>query len=181
MPALTQTFIDALHRLESERDVDTIANLFADNAEVSNPLVQYADGGQQAAKTFWGQYRDAFTEIRSDFRAVKETEGVSFLEWVSKGAVDNQSFEYGGVSVLEFSGDKISAFRTYFDSRQIPTAHKAGGQKAGQDASAGSNAGRVQLSGNTGTDNGKADNGEDSDMVQAQRDAAEQRAGGGYQ
>ena len=45
------TFIDALHRLEQSRDVDTIAGLFADSAGISNPLV--AQGGKDGATSFW--------------------------------------------------------------------------------------------------------------------------------
>ncbi|MGE7369320.1 nuclear transport factor 2 family protein [Neorhizobium sp. NPDC001467] len=167
MPTIAQTFIDALARLEAERDVDAIANLFADDAEISNPLVQHRDGGRQAAKTFWSQYRAAFGEIRSEFRAVKEVEGMAFLEWTSKGAMDGKPFEYGGVSVLESDGDRITAFRTYFDTRKLPAVHSKGGEQTG----------RVQIS---GQESAQANEGERDDLVQAQRDAAEQRAGGGY-
>ncbi len=167
MPAIAQTFIDALARLEAERDVETIASLFAEDAEISNPLVQHRDGGRQAAKTFWSQYRAAFGEIRSEFRAVKEIEGMAFLEWTSKGAIDGKPFEYGGVSVLESDGDRITAFRTYFDSRKLPAVHSKGGDQTG----------RVQIS---GQDASPAEDGASDDLVQAQREAAEQRAGGGY-
>ncbi|TDK36743.1 nuclear transport factor 2 family protein [Rhizobium deserti] len=180
---LTQTFIDALHRLETERDVAAIAGLFADNAEIANPLVQYESGGPNAAKTFWSQYRDAFEEIRSEFRTVSEKDGTAFLEWTSKGSIDGKPFTYEGVSILETGGDKISAFRSYFDTRHIPTARSKGGE----------NTGRVQLSSQTNggqtnggqnqTDSqasGNAGDASEEDMVQAQRDAAEQRAGGGY-
>ncbi|MCK8778763.1 nuclear transport factor 2 family protein [Rhizobium sp. NTR19] len=166
MPDLSKTFIDALGRLETARDVETIASLFADNAEVSNPLVTYQDGGADAAKTFWSQYRDAFDEIRSEFRTVTEKDGLSFLEWTSKGSIDGKGFDYEGVSILEGDGDRITSFRTYFDTRHLPTARTRGGEGTG----------RVEAS---GEGNGKSDGGKD-DMVEAQRDAAEQRAAGGY-
>ena len=172
MPALTQTFIDALHRLESDRDVEAIAALFSDNAEVTNPLVQYQDGGAEAARTFWSQYREAFDEIASDFRTVKDADGVSFLEWKSHGSIDGKPFDYEGVSVLESDGDRITAFRTYFDTRHIPTARSKGGD----------NTGRVQISGqNRASDGSQQQDASENDMVQAQRDAAEQRSAGGYQ
>jgi hypothetical protein len=79
------------------------------------------------------------------------------------------------VSVLETGGDKITAFRTYFDTRHIPTARSQGGQGSG----------RVQVSGQKGgdaapTDGGGSDGVSKDQMVEAQRDAADQRAGGGY-
>jgi ketosteroid isomerase-like protein len=175
MPDLSKTFIDALGRLESARDVEAIARLFADNAEVSNPLVTYQDGGAEAAKTFWSQYRDAFDEIRSEFRTVTEKDGLSFLEWTSKGSIDGKNFEYEGVSILEGDGERITSFRTYFDTRHLPTARTKGGEGTGRVQISGRNGGSAEANGSSGPEGD--DNGE---MVQAQRDAAEQRAAGGY-
>ena len=44
-------FIEALHRLEQSRDVKAIASLFADDAEISNPLV--AQDSKDGAAAFW--------------------------------------------------------------------------------------------------------------------------------
>ncbi|SFB39887.1 SnoaL-like domain-containing protein [Rhizobium sp. NFR07] len=132
MPDMTKSFIDALGRLETQHDADTIALLFADRAQVANPLVNYDDGGSGAAKTFWSQYRAAFDEIRSEFSSVTEKDGMSFLEWHSRGLIDGKPFDYDGVSVLESDGEKITAFRTYFDTRHIPAAHSKGGAQTGR-------------------------------------------------
>jgi ketosteroid isomerase-like protein len=175
MSQLTDQFIDALHRLESDRDVEGIASLFSQDAEVSNPLVHREEGGTHAAREFWSQYRDAFDDIRSDFRSVRDADGVSFLEWHSEGSIDGKSFRYDGVSVLEQANGKIAAFRAYFDTRHLPTtrAQTGHGAKAGsgQQGSAGS--------GSNGSQAGSTEAGRD-EMVEAQRDAAEQRADGGY-
>jgi hypothetical protein len=178
MPDMTKTFIDALGRLETSRDADTIALLFADHAQVSNPLVNHDDGGIGAAKSFWSQYRDAFDEIRSEFSSVTEKDGMSFLEWHSHGEIGGKPFDYDGVSVLESDGEKITAFRTYFDTRHIPTAHSKGGHsKDGQ------NTGRVQLSGGqgarpSGEPQAAPRENSDNDTIDAQREAAEQRSQG---
>lgn len=47
MPALIQTFIDALGRLENARDVEAVAGLFAEHAKISNPVVLYEEGSQR--------------------------------------------------------------------------------------------------------------------------------------
>ncbi len=183
MTEITQSFIDALGRLETGRDVDAIANLFAAGAEIANPLVQYEDGGAEAARTFWSQYRDAFDEIRSEFRTVSDQDGVSFLEWTSSGSVDGKAFAYEGVSILETEGDKIRSFRTYFDTRHIPTARKGGGEGSGRVQLSGANGGQEKASKqNDGREIGGKQGGSDGAdaMVEAQRDAADQRAGGGY-
>jgi ketosteroid isomerase-like protein len=184
MPTLADTFIYALQRLESERDADTIANLFADGASVSNPLVAYDKGGVDAARTFWTHYRDAFDEIRSEFKAVTEADGMAFLEWRSSGSVDGAAFEYGGVSVLEAADGKIASFRTYFDTAQIPRARSTGGEGSGRstpsaDSSSGASSGPSSGSTASGTGTSGEDN-DSGDLEKAQREAAEQRAAGGY-
>jgi limonene-1,2-epoxide hydrolase len=186
MTALADTFISALHSLEADRDTDTIASLFSDTASVSNPLVTYDDGGVDAAKTFWSHYRDAFDDIASDFKAVTEAEGVAFLEWRSRGTIDGEAFDYGGVSVLEEGDGKIVSFRTYFDSAQIPRPHSSGGEGTGRRASTSgtSSSGSSSSTSSSGTSSSgtSSSGGEDneSDLDTAQREAAEQRAEGGY-
>jgi len=42
------------------------------------------------------------------------------LEWTSTGRTpQGRDFSYRGVSVVEWSGDRIRAFRTYFDPRHL--------------------------------------------------------------
>jgi hypothetical protein len=182
MPDMTKTFIDALGRLETSRDADTIALLFADHAQVSNPLVNYDDGGIGAAKSFWSHYRDAFDEIRSEFSSVTEKDGMSFLEWHSHGEIDGKPFDYDGVSVLESDGEKITAFRTYFDTRHIPNAHSPAAHSPAARPKDGEDTGRAQASGEArGTAKGAEAaprERDESDMVNAQREAAEQRSRG---
>lgn len=115
MAAPAQTFIDALHRLEDDRDVGPIAELFADGADVSNPLVKHDGEGQQGAEAFWTSYRDAFDTVRSEFRNIVDQDDLSILEWTSEGRMNGAEVRYGGVSILEHGDGGITAFRTYFD------------------------------------------------------------------
>ena len=111
-----KTFIDALHRLEGERDVEGVAGLFAPDAVVSNPLVK-TEGGEGAA-SFWTAYRESFDDIRSEFSTILEHDGRIALEWRSTGSAKGRPFDYEGVSILE-AGETITAFRTYFDSAKL--------------------------------------------------------------
>lgn len=109
------------------------------------------DDGSDAS-SFWKNYRGSFEKVQSEFMAVVEGDGTAMLEWSSSGTIEGQPFSYSGVSVLEFEGGKIKTFRAYFDPRQL-VAHTMGG--------------------------GHSDH---ADVVpeDAQREAAEQRAAGGY-
>lgn len=102
--------------------------------------------------SFWKNYRSYFEDIQSEFIAVVENDGTAMLEWTSSGTIEGQSFSYSGVSVLEFGAGKIKTFRAYFDPRQL-VAQTTSGKQSDQ-----------------------------AELVpeDAQREAAEQRAAGGY-
>jgi hypothetical protein len=126
MPAKADTFIQALYRLEHDREVEPIAALFAPDADVSNPLVKHAHEGEGGAAAFWTSYRAAFETIHSEFRNIVEDEGASLLEWVSEGTSKNGPFRYGGVSVIEWGDGGITGFRRLFDPAQVLPPVKGG-------------------------------------------------------
>ena len=127
MPNRADQFIEALRQLEQGGEAEPIASLFAEGADVSNPLVEHAHEGEGGARAFWTAYRAAFDEIGSEFRNVVEGEDASLLEWVSTGSLKGgEPIRYGGVSVLEYGESGITAFRTYFDTAQLRTT--AGGR-----------------------------------------------------
>lgn len=167
MGQMAEQFIAALGRLEQSRDVEPLSALFADDATLTSPLADHS-GGAAAAADFWTVYRKSFDDISSDFDHVIEVDGAIFLEWRSKGSINGQSFSYRGVTVLEAAGDTISSFRAYFDPADIPAAKASSGTAA-------------QNQGQNHADDGHALDGvETKDLDAAQREAAEQRAKGGY-
>jgi ketosteroid isomerase-like protein len=114
---LAKRFIEALHKLEDERDLETIASLFNDSAEVGNVVTEHR---KMNAREFWQHYRENFDEIKSTFRNEIITDNTAALEWTSTGtSADGNRFEYSGVSILEMDGDKISRFHAYFDANQL--------------------------------------------------------------
>lgn len=110
-------FIDALHKLEAERDLETIAGLFDESAEVGNVVTAEKNLG---VREFWQSYRDNFKEIASAFRNEIITDETDALEWTSKGtSSDGNDFEYDGVSILEIKASKITRFHAYFDPNNL--------------------------------------------------------------
>ena len=110
-------FIDALHKLEAERDLETIASLFEESAEVSNVLTE---DRPMNARDFWQNYRDNFDTIKSSFRNEIITDDRAALEWVSEGtSSEGNEFKYSGVSILEIDGEKIKRFEAYFDPNNL--------------------------------------------------------------
>jgi ketosteroid isomerase-like protein len=117
---LAKKFIEALHRLEAERDLETISSLFTDDCEIANVVTSDNRQSSQNAREFWQHYRDNFGEIKSTFRNEIITDKTAALEWQSEGtSADGNQFTYEGVSILEFNGDKISRFHAYFDPNKL--------------------------------------------------------------
>ena len=120
MKETAEKFIEALRKLESENDLDTIVSLFADNAEIGNVTVTESMSGTEGARKFWKNYRDTFDKIESNFHNIIGLDGVSALEWTSKGTSKNGSeIDYDGVSILEMEEDKITRFFAYFNPAKL--------------------------------------------------------------
>jgi ketosteroid isomerase-like protein len=106
-------FKEALQQTEQTRDASHVASLFAQGAALTN---LGGDHGTDAT-VFWKTYLDQFTDIRSEFTGETVSEKSAALEWQSSGTtVDGQPVNYRGVSVIDFGGDALSGFRTYYDS-----------------------------------------------------------------
>ena len=116
-----EKFIEALGRLEAERDLEAIVNLFADDCEVGNVVSPEKFRGRDGAREFWGaKYRDTFGEVRSTFRNVFAAGDRAALEWTTEGtANDGTPIRYDGVSILETSGGLVTRFCAYFDAGSL--------------------------------------------------------------
>lgn len=124
--SIADRFITELHRIEDgdAAGIDRIVDMFADNAELTNPLIE-RDGGSRSGRDqiagFWRDYQTAFKDIHSEFFDVTASDHSVGLFWRSAGTnTTGQPLEYEGVSllVLDESG-KIARFKGFFDSRQI--------------------------------------------------------------
>ena len=118
---IAEQFIRALELLEQQSDVAPLCGLFADDATLQNPLAP-PRSGREGAREFWQEYRKSFADIRSSFSEVVMADEMAVLEWTSEGSTAAGSpISYEGVSLLQFEGDAIARFRTYFDSQPLKT------------------------------------------------------------
>jgi ketosteroid isomerase-like protein len=123
---IADRFITELHRIEDgdAAGIDGIANMFADDAELTNPLIG-RDGsilsGRDQIAEFWREYRSTFRDIRSEFFDITASDHSAGLFWRTAGTNANgQPLQYEGVSLLELNEDgKIARFKGFFDSKQI--------------------------------------------------------------
>ena len=112
-------FVEALRKLEEDRDVEALVEIHAEDCEVGNVSVSGTFRGHDGLREFWTEYRKTFGEMKSTFRNVFATEEGAALEWTTEGTSDGEDVSYDGVSILEIEGDKVSRFRAYFDPRRL--------------------------------------------------------------
>ena len=118
---VAQRFVEALGRLEAERDLETIAALFADGSEIGDGVCPEKFHGRAGAREFWGaKYRDTFGEVKSTFRNVFRTGRHVALEWTTEGTSSRgERVRYDGVSIIETDGRFITRFCAYFDAGSL--------------------------------------------------------------
>ncbi len=120
MNKTAEKFIEALRKLESDKDLDTIVSLFSDDSEIGNVTVTETMSGTDGARKFWQNYHDTFGEIESTFHNKISSDNTAALEWTSKGtSKDGSEIDYDGVSILEIDGDKIKRFFAYFNPGKL--------------------------------------------------------------
>ena len=120
---LADRFIAALRQAEESHDPTPLVGLFAAESECQNLTTKQPAKGPDGARNFWAAYLDSFASIKSDFHNVISAADHAVLEWTSTGALPTgKPITYRGVSVLQFDGDKVSRFHTYYDSAAFVSA-----------------------------------------------------------
>ncbi len=118
MPSsVAQRFMDALQEIEKSGEVDALVSLFSEDASLRRMAQDDGYRGKEEATAFWREYLSVFGEVRTTFNNTIENGGHAVLEWTSEGSFPTgKGLRYEGVSILELAGDKVTGFRTYYDS-----------------------------------------------------------------
>ena len=116
---VAEGFVEALRKLEEDRDVEALVEIHTEDCEVGNVSVSETFKGHEGLREFWRSYRSTFAEMRSEFRNVIDTEDRAALEWTTTGTSNGDPVSYDGVSILEIEGDKVRRFMAYFDIRDL--------------------------------------------------------------
>jgi steroid delta-isomerase-like uncharacterized protein len=113
-------FVEALWKLEQERDVEALVEIHADDCDVGNVAVPRTFSGHDGLREFWTSYRDTFGDMKSEFRNVfADDAGHAALEWNTSAQSNGNEVSYDGVSLLEIQNGKVTRFRAYFDPRTV--------------------------------------------------------------
>ncbi len=112
-------FIEALWKLEEDRDVEALVEVHTEDCDTGNVAVPKTFSGHEGLREFWTNYRKTFDKMKSEFRNVIATDDRAALEWTTEGTAEGNSVFYGGVSILEIEDDKVKRFMAYFDPREL--------------------------------------------------------------
>ena len=113
-------FVEALRKLEEDRDVEALVEIHTEDCDVGNVAVPKNFSGHDGLREFWTGYRDTFGEMKSEFRNIfADDVGHAALEWNTSGEANGNDVSYDGVSLLEIEEGKVSRFRAYFDPRSL--------------------------------------------------------------
>jgi hypothetical protein len=116
---VADNFVEALHKLEEDRDAEALVEIHTKDCEVGNVSVSEAFRGHDGLREFWTEYRKTFSEMKSTFRNVFATEDGAALEWTTEGISNGDTVSYDGVSILEIEDGKVRRFMAYFDTRRL--------------------------------------------------------------
>lgn len=113
-----RTFAAGLHELDKNGDAAAFAAQFTDDAVTQRFDARGERRGE--VEQFWQEYRAQFQSISTTFYDVVEGGDRVALEWTSDATLaDGRPLQYRGVTVVDFTGDKVSKLRTYYDSAQF--------------------------------------------------------------
>ncbi|WP_034408523.1 nuclear transport factor 2 family protein [Deinococcus murrayi] len=116
MATLTEQFMQALRETEDRRDPTPLVELFAKDCTLRN-LTTHEWSGKEGAREFWTRYLENFETIRSEFFHHADDGRTGIMEWEATGRLPGgHDIAYRGSSVIEHDGQKVGAFRTYYDS-----------------------------------------------------------------
>lgn len=126
---LAEKFIEALRKVESGENVDSIVGLFSDSCEIGNVTLSKTLHGTDGAKEFWTHYKNTLGDVRSEFKNKVYADGTAALEWTTEGeTADGHHISYDGVSILESEDGKITRLFAYFDPGKL--GKQIGGEQA---------------------------------------------------
>lgn len=116
----TRQFIAALRHLEQKRDLEPMGALFSDAAPVSSIDGHGERNGPDGIKALFDEYLRQFDEVRTTFTQVTEGENHAALEWTTDAKrAGGHDVTYTGVTIIDLDGDRVTGFRTVYDSAAL--------------------------------------------------------------
>lgn len=113
-------FVEALAAVEKGGELEPMIDTFAEGCEIGTPAHAEKLHGREGAREFWTMYHSAFRNVHSTLRNIIIGSNSFAVEWTAQ-AVDSSGkvLTYDGVSIADTCADRITRFRSYFDTRHL--------------------------------------------------------------
>lgn len=96
-------------------DPEYLADFFTDDAQVQ-PMMKDPYVGRADIVRMFTLWAKGFGKVSTPIRQIVGDDKVVFIEWLDTSEFEGRPHVVPCVGVLEFTGEKISAFRMYYDS-----------------------------------------------------------------
>ena len=96
-------------------DPERLADFFTDDATVQ-PVMKEPYEGRAGIVHMFTLWAKGFTKVETPIQNLVGDGNVVFIEWLDKSEFDGKPHIVPCVGVFEFAGDKIRAWRLYYDS-----------------------------------------------------------------
>jgi ketosteroid isomerase-like protein len=119
-----KSFVDALHRLEDEGELDLLMGQFEPDASLRTLTHPEPLHGESQIREFWQNYRQLFLRIHSHFERVITSGEEVALEWRAEGSIrqGGRDLSYRGVTLLRRGNAGITEFASYYDPQPFLAA-----------------------------------------------------------
>jgi limonene-1,2-epoxide hydrolase len=107
--------VKALYRQLSNIDVDELVGLFAEDGYVQ-PVMKDPYSGHAEIRRMFSIWQTRFEDVRTPLRNIVGSGNVVMTEWSDESTFKGKRVVLPASAVFEFEGDKIKAWRLYYDS-----------------------------------------------------------------
>jgi limonene-1,2-epoxide hydrolase len=113
--------IRELYRKFSHIDPDELASFFTDNGYIQ-PMMKDPYAGHDEIRRMFGIWASQWSGVETPLRNIVGTGDVVMTEWSDESSFDGKRYVIPCTGVFEFEGEKIKAWRLYYDYAAEPQA-----------------------------------------------------------
>jgi limonene-1,2-epoxide hydrolase len=116
--------VKELYAKFSAIDPDELAGYFTDDAYIQ-PVMKDPYQGRDEIRRMFGLWA-TFGNVETPLRNIVGDDRVVFTEWLDQSDFGGKHYAVPCVGVFEFAGDKIAAWRLYYDSAAEVSSEASG-------------------------------------------------------
>ena len=120
----TVTVVEELYSKFSAIDPDKLVEYFTENAYI-RPVMKDPYQGREEIRRMFGLWAN-FGNVATPLRNIVGNDRVVFTEWLDESDFGGKHYAVPCVGVFEFEGDKIAAWRLYYDSAAEVSSEQSG-------------------------------------------------------